>query len=87
MAGIIGINPDNLTMREIFWMFKGRDKQNFLYLSSILSMLVNVNCIKSSDRVTPEAFNPYAKNNANNNIKLSLNKNNFHLLKKIFCKG
>lgn len=53
----MGVNPEDLTLRELFYMVDGRAMSNYAVFSYLASVVVNVLC-KDAD-VSPKDLNPY----------------------------
>ena len=65
MAGIVGIDPGPLTLRELVWMADGRVRQSWVHTSSVLAMIANVNRDPKKTRAfRPDDFNPFAARSA-----------------------
>lgn len=68
MAGVLGINPDPFTLRELDWMLQGRGEFEWSMTSSLMALQINMNCKK---KVKPNDFNPFARQIKQNKIMLS----------------
>lgn len=53
LAGIVGIDPSQYTLRELVWLSHGRVFQEWTYVSSVLAMIANVN---RDPQKTPRPF-------------------------------
>jgi hypothetical protein len=61
LAGIVGVEPGPLTLRELALMADGRQRAAWGHTSSVLAMLANVNRDpKKSRRFRPSDFDPYS---------------------------
>lgn len=58
-AGIAGVDPGPMTLRELLWMSEARGRHEWGQTAFILAKLHNVNCTKESDCITPDDCNPY----------------------------
>ena len=62
MAGIIGLDPGPLTLRELLLMAESRSQENWAHTSAILALVANVNRDpKKSRAFKPADFNPHAQ--------------------------
>lgn len=61
LAGICGVVPDFLTLRELLIMAEGRQRSQWNQTASILAMIANVNrdTSKRSTPFRPDEFNPF----------------------------
>lgn len=62
LAGIAGVVPDSLTLRELMIMAEGRQRSQWNQTASILAIIANVNRDekKRSTPFSPSEFNPYS---------------------------
>jgi len=82
LAGIVGINPDPFTLRELLWMAEGKGRENWNHTASILALIFNVNRdSKKHHAARPSDFNPYALK-----PKPKLRGGDLRILKDIFVK-
>lgn len=58
-AGIVGVDPFRLSLRELDIMARTRLRHFYNGMSHIVSIVHNVNCTKRSDMKTPSQMNPY----------------------------
>ena len=52
----MGVDPAPLTLRELFLMYEGRDRQSWLYVAT---MEANAAIIGGNQDVTPHGLHPY----------------------------
>lgn len=65
MAGICGLDPSELTLRELYWAAEARQQSEWGRWSLLLSMTYNINRDpKRSEPMGPDDFNPFAKKKA-----------------------
>lgn len=57
-AGICGVNPDPMTLRELFYMARGRIKNEWGHTASLMALICNVNRGAKQKAFTPEDFMP-----------------------------
>jgi hypothetical protein len=50
-----------LTLKQLFWMARGRRVEQWNHTSQLLAMLHNVNCTRRTDLAEPWQFHPYGK--------------------------
>jgi hypothetical protein len=41
LAGILGVDPGPLTLRELVWMYAGRRREHWLHTAHIMALLAN----------------------------------------------
>ena len=58
VAGMLGVDPNPLTLRELLWMLKGRNKIQWQHTSELLAMIHNAHF---TERITAQEINPYAE--------------------------
>ena len=59
LAGVVGIEPGQLTLRELVWMAEGVNQDHWNHTSAILAMLANVNRDPKKGRAfKPADFHP-----------------------------
>ena len=62
MAGVIGIDPGPLTLRELLLMAEARSEHNWAHTSALLALIANVNRDpKKSKAYKPADFNPFSE--------------------------
>ena len=71
MAGILGVNPEPFTIREIAWMIEGKGKDAWNKLSSLMALIANCNRVKGK-AFLPKDFNPYSIEKTTVNIAGSI---------------
>ena len=49
LAGILGVDPGPLTLRELVWMYAGRRREQWLHTSHVMALLAN--CHRDSKRM------------------------------------
>lgn len=85
----MGIDPGELTIRELMWMFEGRldtvDRMAWNHTSSMIAKLHNVNCTKQKDMIQPQNVNPYAKRDKV--VAAPMDDNAKATLKQVFDRG
>ncbi len=60
-AGIVGINPGPLTLRELWQMAEERQRDQWSHTSVLLAVLANIHRDpKRTSRYTSEDFNPFS---------------------------
>jgi hypothetical protein len=59
LAGTCGLDPDNLTLRELVWAAESRSRQEWARSSLICAILANANRDPKSKPFTPDDFSPY----------------------------
>ena len=78
MAGIIGLDPGPLTLRELLLMAESRSQDNWAHTSAILALVANVNRDpKKSRAFKPSDFNPHAKTSVSMKADISVLKQVF----------
>jgi hypothetical protein len=78
LAGIVGIDPGRLTLRELLLMAEARSQSDWAHTSALLALVANVNRDpKKSKAYRPADFNPHARKTA----KL---KTDIRVLKQVF---
>ncbi|HPP54440.1 MAG TPA: hypothetical protein PK777_15920, partial [Thermoguttaceae bacterium] len=61
LAGIVGVDPGPLTLRELCWMVDGRQRDQWNHTSQILAMVYNAFCSPKSRPLGPLDFHPLLK--------------------------
>ena len=62
LAGIAGVHPGPLTLRELVWMAEARSKERWAHTSTVLALIANVNRDpKKHSPFKPADFNPHAE--------------------------
>ena len=60
LAGIVGVDPGALTLRELAWMAEARSRAAWKRTSSVLALVANVHRDPEKCRARkPEDFDPY----------------------------
>jgi hypothetical protein len=60
LAGAIGVDPANLTLKELLWMSEGRGKDVWARASNLMALIANCNRDPKKSKVfKPSDFNPY----------------------------
>jgi hypothetical protein len=78
LAGIVGIEPGGLTLRELLLMAEGRSRDNWAHTSAVLALVANVNRDpKKSKAYKPADFNPHVR-------KAAKLKTDIRVLKQVF---
>lgn len=60
LAGVAGVNPGPMTLRELGWMSEGRDRTQWRHTSAILAQVVNSNPYRKGKPVKRSDLDPYA---------------------------
>jgi hypothetical protein len=60
LAGIAGVNPDPLTLRELLWMSEARGEFEWQQTAAVMALHANMNRAKGKPPISPDQFNPYA---------------------------
>lgn len=58
MAGVVGVDPNPFSFRELYDMYRSRQEHNWQMASSILAMIVNAAPFRKGEPVSPDEFNP-----------------------------
>jgi hypothetical protein len=60
MGGLVGVNPRPLTLRELSWMVRGRQSDQWGHTSSLMALLAELkrNRRKKITAYTPADFDP-----------------------------
>lgn len=63
MAGIVGVDPNPLTLRELIWMADSKRRDAWSHTAATLSLIANVhrNPKKRSKTYTPAEFHPFVE--------------------------
>lgn len=61
MAGIAGVDPNPLTLRELAWMAEGRQGHDWEIAAHQMALLINLNRKPGSRPVKPADVNPYER--------------------------
>ena len=56
---MLGVDPDPLTLRELFWRYHGKMRATWSQTASICAVIANVNRGKRTAPISPYAFTPY----------------------------
>jgi len=60
-AGVIGVDPGPLTLRELVWMAEAKARNEWTHTSAVMALMANAHRDPKKTRVfTPADFNPYA---------------------------
>ena len=83
LAGIVGIDPGPLTLRQLLWMAEARMRQTWSHTSSVLAMIANVNRDpkKKPSPFNPADFNPYGRKRKPG---VAVTAQNMGILKRVF---
>ena len=82
LAGIAGVNPGPLTLRELIWMAESNSRQRWAHTSTVLAMIANVNRDpKKHGPFKPADFNPHVER------AVKIKTSDLSILKDIFVKG
>jgi hypothetical protein len=85
LAGMVGVDPAPLTLRELLWMADGKGRDEWARTALVCSILAN--CHRDPKKkprpYTPAEFNPFVKKDKRNNMIL-ITKDNVHLLREAF---
>ena len=63
LAGIVGVDPGPLTLRELVWLAEARQREAWSHTSQILAMLYNSHRGKAARAMKPAEFNPFVEKN------------------------
>jgi hypothetical protein len=58
-AGIVGVIPDPLTLRELRWMARGRQTDDWDHTARLLAKIHNVNQVSEESLLRPIDFHPF----------------------------
>jgi hypothetical protein len=58
LAGALGVDPDRLTLRELYWMAEGRNQQTWNVASAIMALLANCHRDPKKRPFLPGDFHP-----------------------------
>ena len=63
MAGIAGVDPGPLTLRELMWMVDGRREEAWSHTAALMSLQANIHRDrkKRNSPFSPADFHPYLK--------------------------
>ncbi len=61
LAGIVGVDPGPLTLRELCWMVDGRQRDQWNHTAQILAMLYNAFRASHARPLAPADFHPLLK--------------------------
>jgi hypothetical protein len=82
---MIGVAPELLTLRELFWMADGRGRDEWARTALLCSILAN--CHRDPKKkprpYSPSEFNPFMRKAVKDNTIL-ITKENVHLLREAF---
>jgi len=81
LAGIVGVDPAPLTLRELIWMSDARRQDQWTHTATSMALLANIhrNPKKRSQPFTPLEFHPLAKPKQSKPAKVGL-----RVLKNVF---
>ena len=60
LAGIVGVEPGRLTLRELLWMLDGRKREAWNHTAQLLAMVYNAHRDGKTRAVKPAEFHPMA---------------------------
>ena len=58
LAGIVGVDPHPLTLRELCWMAHARIEADWWHTANLMSLTINQNRKKGSRAITPKELHP-----------------------------
>jgi len=61
LAGVLGINPDPFTLRELLWMAEGKGRENWNHTAALLATMINIMRSKGRPAIKPSELNPYLR--------------------------
>ena len=81
IAGIVGVNPEALTLRELLWMVNAKRREAWTHTSSVLATLANIHRDpkKKPRAFTSNDFNPMLQPSDSKPIKADI-----QILKRVF---
>jgi hypothetical protein len=80
LAGIAGVDPNPLTLRELIAMAEAKSRDNWNHTSSILALIINVNRNPKKQRaVKPNELNPHEQK-----VRAILRGKDLRILKDVF---
>jgi len=82
VAGYLGINPDPFTIRELWLMSEGKQREEWEHTAQIMMIIQNVNCTKRKDMKSADYFNPLIPKNKKQQVGKFVTKD-FSILKKM----
>jgi hypothetical protein len=56
ISGVLGINPDPFSLRQLHWMIEGKNSEAWDHTSQLLAMINNCHCDKA---ISPYDRHPY----------------------------
>jgi len=66
-AGVVGVNPDPFTLRELLWMREGKASESWDHTAAIVATLANIHRDnKKTKAITIDQIHPYLKPQATN---------------------
>ena len=82
LAGICGVDPGPLTLRELLWMAEGRGRDAWAHTSSLMALIANATRDPKKGRsFRPDHFNPYVRRRT---MGVPITPDNIGLLKAAF---
>ena len=85
MAGVAGVDPGPLTLRELFWMAEGRSRDAWNRTSLLCALIANAHRNpKKGSAFKPANFHPYA---AKQKEGLRITADNITVLKDVFVRN
>lgn len=60
-AGILNINPERFSLRELVWMVEGFRMENWNYTAALLAMQANINRKQGQRAYQVADFHPFMK--------------------------
>ncbi len=66
VAGALGLDPRPYSLRELFWLFEGRDRQQWMHTAAINATL---SASSGAKNVRIENFHPYMQDSKLKNLK------------------
>ncbi len=85
-AGILGINPECYTLRQLIWMVEGKGRYDWSMTASMMALEININRKKGAKAVEPEELNPFIRKSKRREKVVLSTKDSMDILKKVFCK-
>lgn len=59
LAGVVGVNPERLTFRQLVRMAEGKEKSAWWHTAHQIAALVNVNRGRNAPPASAQSFHPY----------------------------
>lgn len=63
----MGLDPRPYTLRELFWLFEGRDRQQWIYTAHLMA---NQRACAGDKNPNPVKHHPYMQDNRLKNLRL-----------------